>query len=818
MPSDGAEGEGEEPLNVSPDGAEGEGEGEAVGPDLLEGTVPGEFVVRPGVEIATVLGAGPGEPLTLYDREGMRLVTVISDDAGQAHFAYVPVEHQVLESGEGTTIPLVDGGTLKPGEGYVIRNDAVAPPTASGPFAVLHRDDPPDPTLYEAQELVGVQMALLGGVVGGAAEEDGFQYIEVRDGVSLSAMVRFPDPALYGPGPWPTVVEYSGYSPSRPSGAPSGSRIVSPLGYATVGVNMRGTGCSGGVFDVFNPAQHADGYDVIEVVARQPWVLHNKVGMVGLSYAGISQLYVASTQPPSLAAITPQSVIGDAWEMQWPGGVYNSGFTEQWVDNRESDARAGGGSWFQRRVDAGDAQCADNLRLRSQNVDFEPFLKGLEFYPPDGLDRSLPRLVADVTVPVYLTGAFQDEQTGPLFMDMLDRFGAAPLTRFTLYNGRHPDGYSPLVISRWFEFLDLFVARKVPRLSPLIRTGAGAEFARSFGAPGLELEPDRFADLDADDLDGALARYDEDPQVRVLFENGAGADTPGAPVARYEGGFDEWPPAEAEPWSWYLSGEGALSLAAPVAIDGDLGTDRYGHDEDAGGATFFGPAGYELMTPLWDLDWTRFAPDMALSYLTPPLPDDVLLAGPGHATLWMRAAGVDANVQVTLTEITPDDEELLLQSGRLRLGHRAVDPEGTIGQRTGRPYTTEAYAPLPLPVPVDADPEAAQHAFVQARVAIPSVAHALRAGSRLRVTISVPGRDHGTWEFDNPTYPADEDAAPLNPAEAWYEVARNPDHPSAVTLSILAAAATASAGIEIPPDRPPCPSLRGQPCRTYLAP
>jgi len=84
---------------------------------------------------------------------------------------------------------------------------------------------------------------------------------------------------------------------------------------------MRGTGCSGGVFDVFNPAQAADGYDAIEAIAAQSWVANNCVGMVGLSYAGIAQLYVASTRPPSLAAITPLSVIDDLWRQQWPDSL-----------------------------------------------------------------------------------------------------------------------------------------------------------------------------------------------------------------------------------------------------------------------------------------------------------------------------------------------------------------------------------------------------------------------------------------------------------------------------------------------------------------
>ena len=37
---------------------------------------------------------------------------------------------------------------------------------------------------------------------------------------------------------------------------------------------MRGTGCSGGAFDFFEPLAVLDGYDVIETVARQPWVRH----------------------------------------------------------------------------------------------------------------------------------------------------------------------------------------------------------------------------------------------------------------------------------------------------------------------------------------------------------------------------------------------------------------------------------------------------------------------------------------------------------------------------------------------------------------
>ena len=93
----------------------------------------------------------------------------------------------------------------------------------------------------------------------------------------------------------------------------------------------RGTGCSGGAFDFFEPLQSPDGYDVIETIARQPWALHHKVGMMGISYGGISQLFTAQTRPPSLEAISPLSVLDATATTLYPGGVLNNGFAVAWA-------------------------------------------------------------------------------------------------------------------------------------------------------------------------------------------------------------------------------------------------------------------------------------------------------------------------------------------------------------------------------------------------------------------------------------------------------------------------------------------------------
>jgi predicted acyl esterase len=782
------------------------GGGEDVAPDAAEdvatplehpalvGTVPASFTVRPGVEIVTAFGCTPGSPITLYDAQGERIVTFLADEFGQVHFAYVPAEYGVYDLKQAISGELVkSGSTLPPGDGYVLRDDSGMPDSpalASAPFRVLATTDHPDVALYDAQDLQGIPFGILG-VAPDVDVNEGFNYITMRDGVKLGAMVRFPDTALWGEGPYPTVVEYSGYGPSDPGSPDPGSRIATLLGYATVGVNMRGTGCSGGVFDIFSPAQHADGYDVIEVVSRQPWAAHGKVGMVGLSYPGISELYVAYLNPPGLAAITPLSVLYDPWVVLRPGGIYNDGFTRQWLAQRDAEAASGGQSWTDGRIALGDTICEEHQTLRNQNLPFEEVFKALEFYPPQAEARSLWRLVSEIKSAVYLTGGFQDEQTGPQFADMLGNFDSAAVRRFILYNGRHVDGYSPLVLTRWWEFLELYVARRVPRLPEWMRTLGAEEFSKSFDSTGLSFEPDRYADFADDDYDGVRAAYEAEPDVRVLFESGGVAENPGAPLHRFEASFDEWPPAVAATRTLYLGADGALVDAAPEAP----GSASYTHDPEAGADTFFGPKGYDTTVRLWDIDWRPFAKDAAATFTTPPLADDLILGGPGYLRLFLSSDAADVHVQVTLTELRPDGQEVLVTSGWHRVGHRTIDPEPSAGNYVHYTWLEEDFALL------------APGEVIDTRVPIPSIAHVFRQGSRLRATVSTPGRNHGTWEFTNPAYG---DVPPV------HTVAFGGDTPSALVISTIPVSAIT--GGVIPEALPVCPGLRGQPCREIGAP
>lgn len=726
--------------------------------DKEQPTAPSTFTVEPGVEIATVTGAEPGARLTLVNRRAEKLLTTIADDRGQGHFSYIPTRYTTFPAGE---VAAAEGSVLAPGR-YTIRNESTRPVQLSRPFTVLGVDDVPEQSFYDQD--IG----------------DGFGYVTTRDGVTLSINVKLPGPAEDGP--YPTVIEYSGYGPSNPGATEPGSMIAGILGYATVGVNMRGSGCSGGVFDVFNAAQQADGYDAVEAIARQPWVLNNKVGMVGLSYSGIAQLYVAATRPPSLAAITPLSVIEDPWLIAWPGGIYNSGFTRSWLAERDRQSSAGGSSWVTKRIEGGDTTCRDNLLIRSQNIDFGAFTRALADRPPSADGRDLSLLVSKIDVPVYLTGAWQDEQTGPRFGTMLDRFTGTDHERFTLFNGRHPDGYTPLVLTRWFEFLEFYVHGKIPRLAPGLRAAAPPVFESFFGVPGLKFEDDRFTAFTDEQYDSALDRYEDEPKVRVLFENGAGGVAPGSPTARFEATFPSWPPQRFEARRWYLGPDGVLDPER----DRRSTVEQFENEPAAGGVTFFAdPDDYGLLAPTWKFDWQDPQPGTALSYLTAPMAADTVVAGAGYAELWVAADGTDADVQVTVTAVRPDGTEDWVQSGQLRLSHRAEERRRRGDLRIEHDYSKTAREAL------------RPGRFVRARVDIPPFAQAFRTGTRLRVIISSPGRDRGTWEFDTQGDAGESRSVILGGKRA-----------SSLVLSVVG-------GITVPAGNPPCPSLRGQACRPY---
>jgi hypothetical protein len=345
------------------------------------GMEPASFEANGSVNQVWVIDAEPGQTLQLKNASGEEIRIGEADDLGSIIFR-----------------------EIRAGNGYRVTSPEGAPAGVASPaFRVRNPDQHPGADFYADIQL-----------------REGYQYLETRDGTLLAVNVILPGPIEDGP--YPTVVEYSGYSPADPNNPQPSMLITGVLGYASVGVNMRGTGCSGGAFEFFEDLQNTDGYDAIEAVAAQAWSAHT--AMVGLSYPAIGSLFTAQTQPPSLAAILPNSVISDTGKGTLrPGGILNSGFAVSWAGGRDADSKRGGQRWSRERLEAGDQTCIDNMKLRDQTIDIFGVIEDNAFYRPEVADTLAPDTFVDkITVPVCLAGTTNDEQTGGYWPNMIAKF------------------------------------------------------------------------------------------------------------------------------------------------------------------------------------------------------------------------------------------------------------------------------------------------------------------------------------------------------------------------------------------------------------
>jgi len=705
------------------------------------------LAVHGSVNQVYVTGAEPGTSLRLIDRKGRRVSTKPVGSLGGVVFRRVP-------AGKGYRVRAADGSlSVKVG----VMSDRAAPK---------------DPSIYNQ-----------------ALPEGGYGYMYARDGTSLAIDVRLPGPA--DAGPYPTVVEYSGYGYANPAGAEAGiSPLLNLLGYAVVDVNMRGTGCSGGAFDYFEKLQSLDGYDVVETTARQPWVLHNKVGMAGVSYGGISQLFVGATRPPHLAAITPLSVIDSTATTLYPGGFLNTGFAVQWAEDRVQDAKPAspteGQKWAWDRIQAGDELCRANQTLHTAAADLIAKIHRNRFYRPKVVDPLSPATFVDrIRVPVFLACQFEDEQTGGHCPNLADRFTGTRLKWFTFANGLHVDSLGPETFNRWFDFLELYVAGRRPQIPPTVDASAPLIYQSVMGVPGVTLPPDPVRDRPT--FEAAKSVFEGQPQVRVLFDNGGGR-APGTPYPAFERSFSRFPIPGTRPRSWFFGANRSLINKPPKKGHKD-GRDTFRWDKEARPADDFAgtnTGGGDLWTANPSYDWRQPPPGTAASYVGPRLRGDTAIIGAGAVHAWVRASVRDVDLQVTVSEVRPDGKETFVQSGWLRASRRKLDPRKSTPLEPVLSLRREDVAKLP------------KGRFSKLIVPLYYQGHVYRAGSRIRVTITAPSGDQPFWAFA--------DSVPSGDAKVT--VAFSHTHPSRLILPLVR-------GVRAPTPLPPCPSLRGEPCRDF---
>ena len=710
-------------------------------PSATLDAAPPPFTARGSVNQLSAVDLVPGQSVDLLDASDAVVASATSDAQGSILFR---------EVAEGT--------------GYRVRQDG----ELSDPLTVQGPTDHPPQSFYD-----------------GITLNEGYGYLPTRDGTTLSVNVTFPTDG--SPGPWPVVINYSGYDPGQPGPPPQESIFFQFQGYVVVGVNMRGTGCSGGAFDYFEFLQSLDGYDAVEAMATQSWS-NGDVGLVGISYPGISQLFVAQTQPPHLRAITPVSVIADTYRSTlYPGGILNSGFALDWAKGRVDGAKPAARPWARTRIDNGDTTCAENQKLRLQARDLLAEIRPDRYYEAAG-DSLSPRTFVDkINVPVYLSGQFQDEQTGGHFSTMVPEFDPDTKLRVTLTNGTHVEPLGPEQITRLMEFVDLYVGKQIPKVGPVLRAAIPVVYADLFGFPNATLPPDRFDAFPSHAA--ALAAYEAEPPVRVLWENGAGKN-PGEPYATAETLHDDWPVPGTEQRTWFLQPDGRLADAAPDIADTEpRGESSYVFDPTTKRESTFDGSTEAIWKTTPDVHWEPLTEGNSLSFVTDELATETAMAGWGSVDLWLRSDAADTDLEVALTEVRADGQERFIQSGWLRASHRHLDPAASTALMPFQTHLEADAQPLP------------PGEFVPARVALFPFTHVLRAGSRLRLNIEAPGGNQPFWKYDT-----------ITPDGVRNDIAHSVGRPSKVVLPVL----TAGLAPDVPDAAPPCPSLRNQPCRAYV--
>jgi hypothetical protein len=120
--------------------------------------------------------------------------------------------------------------------------------------------------------------------------------------------------------------------------------------------------------------------------------------------------------------------------------------------------------------------------------------------------------------------------------------------------------------------------------------------------------------------------------------------------------YTTWPPPDAKPATLFFHAGGKLTTAAPTAAsEGDRPFDEYVSDPNK-------PVPYRArLGPEVDADYMtddqRFAarrPDV-VTFQTPELDEDVTIAGPIEASLWVTTTGTDADFVVKLVDVYPQD-------------------------------------------------------------------------------------------------------------------------------------------------------------------
>ena len=560
-----------------------------------------------------------------------------------------------------------------------------------------------------------------------ATHEDtsSFHYVTVSDGEEIAVRVFLPPDFVEGER-YPVLFTMEGYGGA--GGHDDSTYNHRHAGYVLVAASLRGTGCSGGKLDLFDPRSSLDGAEIIEDwLPTQEWYDPAAgVGIFGHSYSGLTGFLVAAEDPEGLEAVAVSGLIDDFYRgILYPGGVPNPGFPIFWgAGVRPLSEHQSNADELQN-----DPKCLANYAEHAGTHWANP-VNLLDTYgnreaTPESwaIQRSLMNRIDRIDVPIQLGQQYQDEQTGPRGGHVLwEHIPRGVPKRFVVSTGRHNPNDPHHTKKDW---LDCWVRHD----------GDDA----SVSSNGRSC-----ADV-----------LDEDQRVLAYFES-MGSDR----LAPLTGG--DWPLPQTEWTRLHLRADGTLGDAA--GSDGTVtylssGTGRQ-MTADIGG---LGPGG------LGEVLYQEGLPDTARYQLA--FDEPTALAGPAVLTLWATATSTDVDFFVEVLDVDlASGETTFVQRGVQRASFRETDDSRAArvrhGQSAGEIYRPhrDFIGPEPI-IPGQA---------YEYQIEVFPFGHVFRPGHAMVVQVHAPPLNDpiSTWAYE--------------PNQASVvTILQDPDHRSSILLPFL---------------------------------
>jgi putative CocE/NonD family hydrolase len=465
--------------------------------------------------------------------------------------------------------------------------------------------------------------------------------ITMSDGVRLDSDEYVPTKGC----PCPVVLVQTPY---RKSDAEVAEAIpyLYEHGYAEIVVDVRGTGSSGGYWDSFGSREQQDGAELVAWAARQPFS-DGKVGLAGVSYAGINQLLTAE-QPgmsgPSspLKAIFPIVSMADAYrDVTFAGGNVDAGFIPLWLglvtalgieppDNTASQPAVALNVESQHLYDVsrftapaiGDAALGtDESMLPSQAQTFPDQAYDGPFFQV----RSPITKIRAVTTPAFVVGGTYDlfQRGEPVLYRALDL----------------PPSEKKLVIGPWYH---------VTEGTGLTNDDGTGKVQDSRGnvIPSID-------NLELAWFDHWLKGMDNGIQAFPTVE-------------AYRLGADKWVPDTAYPASgtvgqrWYLGAtgspdpQGSLGTGAP-RVSGTANLSAVSATGECSRSTSQWTAGLPEEVPVPDpcANDSVLTEAQGLTFTSPVFKAPYTISGPIEADLYMSSTAADSSLVATISDVSP---------------------------------------------------------------------------------------------------------------------------------------------------------------------